>query len=142
MARAAAARGAIKLGRRALKEIKKNKVSEPTSNVKTLSKKVYDRSARGRTPTKSEEAASFKKESRAAKKEAESKRTKPTPKSRAKKIESLKVDRTESSKKAKAYLEKNQPARRKRKAARVTKSSTSRSGTKSRFVDPRGGGNQ
>lgn len=140
MPRKAAAKAAVKLGRKAIKKMAGNsKISEPASNVRTLPKKVYDRSARGRKPTKAEEAASYKKESRAARKEAESRRTQGTPKSREKKLESLRVDRTQSSKKAQEYLDRVQPRRRAKRTA--TKSATTRrSGrTRTAFVDPRGG---
>lgn len=149
MARAAAARGAVKLGRKAIRKMANKPVgTEPESNVKVVAKKVYDRSARGRKPTKAEEAASYKKEHRAAVKEAESRRTKGTPATRKKKLDALAVDRSKSSKNAKKWLEENQPRRRRRRAERAaarsgaTRATKRTSSKKPRvaFVDPRAGG--
>lgn len=141
MARAAAARAAVKLGRRAIKKMaKKPKSPEPKSNVRVVPRKVYDRSTRGRKPTKKEEAASYKRESNKARKEAEANRSKGSPKSREKKLESLRVDRTESSRKAQEYLDKTQPRRRARRSGGARRTGGSRSANPA-FVDPRTTGN-
>jgi len=147
MPRRALARGAVKLGRKAIKEIKKTKVSEPKSNIELKPKKVYDRSTRGRTPSKTEEAARYQKETRAVAKETKARKESPsTIKKARKKAESLQVDRKGSARKAKQYLEEKQPGRRRRRAARAARRAgtgaraTTRTPSTSRggFVDPRG----